>query len=76
MDAQAEYDRVMEAYAPTRPRFLALQVALTLGYIGFCISRDINWAFGIGILTAIPLLEYRKYRVRRNAQRFLEKSKS
>ena len=66
----------MEAYAPTRPRFLVLQV---LGIVALIVASaiwDLNWAFPVGMLIAVPLIEFRKYRVRKNAKRFLEKSEA
>jgi hypothetical protein len=72
VDPQAEYERVVAKYPPSRWWELAAYVVVLGGLITWSLLDDRSWAFAAGGLLAVFGNEYRNYRLRENARRFAQ----
>ena len=75
LDPEAEYRRIREKYGAARPRDV-LALAL-VGAAVFVASRfwDVDWSIFAGLVLGFIGWELTKFRLRRNAQDFVECSR-
>lgn len=74
IDPEAEYRRVREKYAPARLRDLLAIGLIALAILVANLVWDVDWWLFAGTVTAFVGWEATKWRLRRNARDFVERT--
>ena len=74
LDPEAECRRIHEKYAPARPRDLLVMALVAVAIFVASLFWDVDWWIFAGTVTAIIGWEATKFRLRRNARDFADRS--
>lgn len=68
---EAELERVLQKYPPMRWPDQCFYVLATAALFVASLYRQVGWYFFVGMLAAVLVSEFAKFRLRRNARDFV-----